>query len=113
MRAALDRFADGLVGQLRQDAGEAVATARYERHLGTTGRRPADRRQPGGIVTGKTHVRSERGFVDFNFMTKALQTSNTAPKSRLVAHGTGRRVYVDMAHECVVSDRLKGGVIIA
>src|SRR3990167_7035756 len=62
----LGGFGDFFVGQRGQDAREAVATARDQRHIGTTGRRAGDGRQARGVVAGAARGAGGRGLVDFH-----------------------------------------------
>ena len=95
----LDRFGHLLVGDARQDAREAVAAARDQRHVGAAGRRAVNSGQARGVVAGKTHVNGERRLVDLDLMAQRREPLHTAPERRLVAHRAGGGKNVDVGHE--------------
>ena len=76
-----DGLGDLLVGQVREDASEPVAATRNQGHVGATGGGPANGRDAGGVVTGKTHVTGQRRFIDFHLMAQLLQAFD-APAER-------------------------------
>jgi len=77
-RSVFNRPGQGAVGQIRQDAGQSVAAARDERHIGAAGRRPANGGQPDGVIACKTHVTGQRRLIDLHFMAQLLQAPQAA-----------------------------------
>ena len=87
-----------LVGQLGQQAADAVAAAGGERHVRPTGRRAADGDQARGVVAGKTLEAGQRVCVDFHLMPHCLQALHATAEGSAVAHRAGRGIHVDVCH---------------
>ena len=102
----------GCVVDAGQDAREAVAAARDQRHVGAAGGRAVDGGQACGIVAGKAGVHSERIGVDLDLVPQGLQTLHAPAKGRLVTHRAGRRIDVDVLGAVVVAAAARGMVVI-
>jgi len=108
--APLDRLGHGLVRQARQQAGQAVAAARDQGHIGTTGRRAGDGGQAGVVVTGKAHVAGQGRGIDLDLVAQRLQARNATLEGGLVAHRAGGRENIDVPRAVVVAAR--GGIVV-
>ena len=72
----------------RQDARQAVATARDERDISATGSSTMEGRQPHLVVASKALIFSQRRFVNFNLMTQKLEPFDATFETGLVTHCT-------------------------
>ena len=88
LRAAIDGFGDLFVGQGGQDAREAIASARDERHIGPASCSAGDGCDAGRVVPCKTHVAGQCSFVHFDLMPLGFQALQATAKSGFVAYCT-------------------------
>ena len=95
-QALIDRLGHGFVANAGQNAAQAIATARDQRDIGSTGTSPVNGRQPGLVVPGKAQMTGQRGLVNFNLMTQGFKPRHAAFESRLVAYGARRRIDIDV-----------------
>jgi hypothetical protein len=102
VHALFNRLGHRLVADARQDAREAIAPARDQRHIGTTSSGAVDGRQPCLVVARKTRVGGQRIGIHLDLVAQGLEPCNAALEGRLVAHGTGGRVDVDVLGTVVV-----------
>ncbi len=89
LRAVAYRARYGGAVDAGQDAGEAVAPARDQGHVGATGGRTVDGSQARGVVACKAGVLGQGVGVDFHLVPQGLQAFDTPAKGRLVTYGAG------------------------
>jgi hypothetical protein len=102
--ALLDRTRHGGIGQLGQDAREAIAAPRDQRDIGTAGRRTGQRGHTGGVVARKTLNAEQRRGVDFDLVALGAQAFESAAKTRGVSYRARRGIEVDVGHAPIVRE---------
>ena len=91
-----DGLGHRLVFDARQDAREAVATPRDQRHIGAAGCSTVNGRKTGSIIARKALAAGECIRINFHLMAQRFKLLDAALESGLVTHRTRWGVDIDV-----------------